>query len=249
MSRNNKHHAKPRVVAGVKSGQSLEQVSRSAGVSPATVAKWRKRDRRFDQQILAAKRVDCREQSPIAPGTFDSADWKNSALYSALHTDTQSRHDEEERVALKLGEILPDEQLARVGQVNDLAANRDPQMMRWNMGDASQEWLELASYQESIRDNWRILYPGNRQAADEWDNMELMSRLIGDAMQEVSEQRTVPPEVRTSRAPVWTGYALGLQEHADREELPGGMVAVHKQLRAQAAAAEQLAAYWRSVCS
>lgn len=54
VSSNSKQQAKPRVVAGVRAGLSLEQSARRATVSAGTVARWRKRDRGFDQQIAAA---------------------------------------------------------------------------------------------------------------------------------------------------------------------------------------------------
>lgn len=54
MGRSNKQAAKPRVVAGVQNGSTVEQAARNAGVHPSTVAKWRKQDRSFDQQLKDA---------------------------------------------------------------------------------------------------------------------------------------------------------------------------------------------------
>ena len=54
MGRTSKHAAKPRVVAAVAAGKALKQAARSAGVAPSTITRWRKRDRRFDRQIVAA---------------------------------------------------------------------------------------------------------------------------------------------------------------------------------------------------
>ena len=241
MGTRNKQRAKPRVVAGVELGHTLEQAARNAGVAPSTVAKWRKRDRRFDEQLRKAQ-VGYKQAAARLTQLDHNELMHQDAVAAAKQAPSE---DEWEKEAIQLGEILPDEQTDRLSQLTDLAATRDSQSMRWNMREAAQEWRGLYDYQNSICENWRdSAY--NRKAADEWDAMSIMSKLISDSMTEISEQQEIPSAVRRTRALVWTGYAEGLQEQADAEELPGGSVLHYKQLRAQTAAAKQLAAYWQA---
>lgn len=73
--------AKTKVIVGVQAGQTLQQAVGSAGVSLSTVARWRKRDRGFDQQVIAAMqpatpRADFAEAmvGAVASGIADTPD-------------------------------------------------------------------------------------------------------------------------------------------------------------------------------
>lgn len=243
---------KDKIVGMIRSGSTLKEATReAAGVSPNTVHRWRKTDRRFDLQIrdaLNQNKAAHPWESPAPSVLPPQVAGAIPGFENILEEHEIEHHDAQDDAELRrYGMVLYEEISTKIERLRSMSAASDNDIIMMNIDKAASEWHAMLAYQHRTAGFWKHSYPSNEAKHDAWMALGKMSGSIRNALNSIAGATFQELDADASRehAQSWGKTAKALQGQL-KDNYESEAATIQLQLRLQVVAAYQIAQIYQT---